>query len=392
MTDSTADSRLERAAVRGPDVRRTDRSGHRPARPGRLVGHPRHPELPRGRGRRAGQHLVPRRRLGQGQGRAGHHHLPAHPRPPDPGRRLRAGEDRDPHRHGSQPAAGRLDRPHHPGHRGRPQRGDLLPGPDPAGHRRRPGPAPRELPQGHRRLPLAGRAGLRGGARPDDLGQLAGAPGHGQRAGRGLHRLDRRAPVRLASTASPWPTATSPPKGSCAPSGSRPRASSRSACSGSRARRARTTPSTSATPRHRAGHDHHPRGQARAQPRAAWPTTSTPCASSAPRGSTTAATATPRSTSPRRSRSSTGIRPGSWAPPSCSIRTPTRWAEGLEGWHGVDQLGEDGANPELQRHGRALREAVRPQHPQRGGGAGLRHRPGGHPRHRQRRHPAPRGG
>ena len=21
------------------------------------------------------------------------------------------------------------------------------------------------------------------------------------------------------------------------------------------------------------------------------------------------------------------------------------WAEGLEGWHGVDQLGEDGANP-----------------------------------------------
>ena len=158
---------------------------------------PRHPELPRGRGRRAGQQLVPRRRRGQGQGRAGHHHLPADPRPADPGRPVRAGEDRDPHRHGSQPAAGRLDRSHHPGHRGRAERGRLGPQPGAAGDRRRPGPAPRELPQGHRRLPLAGRAGLRGRARPDDLGQLAGAAGHGQRARGGLHRLDRRPQVRL---------------------------------------------------------------------------------------------------------------------------------------------------------------------------------------------------
>ena len=50
------------------------------------LGHPRHPELPRGRGRRAGEQLVPRRRRGQGQGRAGHHHLPADPWPADPGR------------------------------------------------------------------------------------------------------------------------------------------------------------------------------------------------------------------------------------------------------------------------------------------------------------------
>jgi branched-chain amino acid transport system substrate-binding protein len=43
-----------------------------------------------------------------------------------------------------------------------------------------------------------------------------------------------------------------------------------------------------------------------------------------------------------------------------------RWAEGLEGWHGVDQLGEDGANPNYnamvarfeKRFGRATRNVV----------------------------------
>ena len=98
--------------------------------------------------------------------RAGHHDLPADARPEDPGRSVRAGEDRDPHRHGSQPAPGRLDRSHDPGHRGRDERGHLGPQPGPARHRRRPRPAPRELQEGHRRLPVARRPGLRRGARP----------------------------------------------------------------------------------------------------------------------------------------------------------------------------------------------------------------------------------
>ena len=34
-----------------------------------------------------------------------------------------------------------------------------------------------------------------------------------------------------------------------------------------------------------------------------------------------------------------------------------KWAEGLEGWHGVDQLGEDGANPNYNAMVRASRRA-----------------------------------
>ncbi len=45
--------------------------------------------------------------------------------------------------------------------------------------------------------------------------------------------------------------------------------------------------------------------------------------------------------------------------------------------------------PQLQRHGRAVREALRPVDTQRRGGPGLRHRSRRHPRHRQRGHPAP---
>ncbi len=75
--------------------------------------------------------------------------------------------------------------------------GDLVAGPDPARDRRRTRPAAGELPQGDRRLPLAGRAGMRRRPRSDDLGQLARAAGHGQRARRRVHRLDRRAPLRL---------------------------------------------------------------------------------------------------------------------------------------------------------------------------------------------------
>ena len=64
-----------------------------------------------------------------------------------------------------------------------------------------------------------------------------------------------------------------------------------------------------------------------------------------------------------------------------------KWAEGLEGWHGVDQLGDDGANPNYEAMIDRFDEAVRAHDPQRRRGAGLRHRPRRHPRHRQRRHP-----
>ena len=66
------------------------------------------------------------------------------------------------------------------------------------------------------------------------------------------------------------------------------------------------------------------------------------------------------------------------------------WAEGLEGWHGVDQLGEDGANANYNAMIERFEARFGRKTAQRGRRAGLRHRPGGHPRDRQRRHPRPR--
>ena len=63
------------------------------------------------------------------------------------------------------------------------------------------------------------------------------------------------------------------------------------------------------------------------------------------------------------------------------------WAEGLEGWHGVDQLGEDGTNPNYEAMVEALRGAVRSRHAQRRGRARVRHRARRDPRHRQREDP-----
>ena len=40
-----------------------------------------------------------------------------------------------------------------------------------------------------------------------------------------------------------------------------------------------------------------------------------------------------------------------------------KWAEGLEGWHGVDQLGEDGANPNYNAMIERMREALRARRP-----------------------------
>ena len=60
------------------------------------------------------------------------------------------------------------------------------------------------------------------------------------------------------------------------------------------------------------------------------------------------------------------------------------WAEGLEGWHGVDQLGEDGMNPNYN----AMMERFEQRFGHKSGNvvdrAGVRHRARRDPRHRQR--------
>ena len=259
-----------------------------------------------------------------------------------------------------------------------------------ARHRRRPRPAARELPQGHRRLPLAGRAGLRRRARPDDLGQLAACC--------------RTRPTSSAWPASAGPAPTGSPREYCftvangdiptegvdvRPVAARPGPRARSGCSGRQGRRARTTPTTSATPRIQLGPDDHPRGEARAQPARAW-----------------------RTTSPTmRELGAEGIYYGGygyatfhfaeafkaldWDPPRVMgtafmfYSNSNAWAEGLEGWHGVDQLGEDGANPNYNAMVERFEKRFGRSTAQRRRRAGLRHRPRRHPRHRQRRHPAP---
>ena len=69
----------------------------------------------------------------------------------DPGRSVRAGEDRRARRHGPRPAARRLDRPDDPRDRGRAQRRRVGPQPGRDRHVRRARAAARELPQADRR-------------------------------------------------------------------------------------------------------------------------------------------------------------------------------------------------------------------------------------------------
>ena len=143
-------------------------------------------------------------------------------------------------------------------------------------------------------------------------------------------------------------------------------------------------------PRHRApARPHgHPRGEARAEPASACSDDLRDrCASSASRASTTAATATPRSTSP------TALKALDWDPPRVMgtafmfYSNSNKWAEGLEGWHGVDQLGEDGTNPNYNAMIERFEKRFGRKTAQRRRRPGLRHGPRRHPRHRQRRHP-----
>ena len=68
------------------------------------------------------------------------------------------------------------------------------------------------------------------------------------------------------------------------------------------------------------------------------------------------------------------------------------WAEGLEGWHGVDQLGDDGTNPNYEAMITRFQKRFGRTSKKRGGRPRLRHRPGRHPWPRQRRHGHPGGG
>ncbi|GIU86933.1 MAG: hypothetical protein KatS3mg009_1448 [Acidimicrobiia bacterium] len=151
--------------------------------------------LPRGR-RRRGAGVV-RGRWGRGrEGGRGDRRVPADAGPADPGRPVRAGEDRDPDRHGPRPAPRRLDRPDDPRTRGRPQRGGVGPQSRRDRDLRRARPAAGELPQGDRGIRLARRAGLCRDPRPDDLRQLPHVAAARGRRRRPRDRLDRRAPVR----------------------------------------------------------------------------------------------------------------------------------------------------------------------------------------------------
>ncbi len=174
--------------LRGAHVPGAGRCRHRargPCRQHRVLGGRHRPD-----GGLAGGALVPGWGPGRGEGGRVHRRLPADPGSGHPGRPVRAGQDRDPRRHGPRPAPGRLDRLDDPRGRGRPQRGRLRP-PGRDRHRRRPRPATRELPQGPQGLPEAGGPGLRRGPRADDLRQLGQPARHDQRDRGAVPRLDR---------------------------------------------------------------------------------------------------------------------------------------------------------------------------------------------------------
>ena len=168
----------------------------------------------------------------------------------DPGRPVRAGEDRDPHRHGSRTSCS----PTGSTRRSSPSRTRSTRASTAAARssssiadaRGLPRENYRKVIDGYRWLVEQGCVVVLG---PMISRQLARAAGHRQRARRRLHRLDRRPQVRvrvlLHRGQRRHPDRGRDVRAVAEGAG----ASRRSACSGSRARRARTTPTTSATPR-----------------------------------------------------------------------------------------------------------------------------------------------
>ena len=129
-------------------------------------------------------------------------------------------------------------------------------------------------------------------------------------------------------------------------------------------------------PRHRAAArpDRRPRGEARAQPGRAWWTTWPRCASWVEGlyyGGYGYATF----------HFADALKALDWDPPRVMgtafmfYSNSNKWAEGLEGWHGVDQLGEDGANPNYNAMIERFEKRFGRKTAQRRRRAGLRHRP-----------------
>ena len=294
-----------------------------------------------------------------------HRRLPADPGSGHPGRPVRAGQDRHPRGHGPRPAPGRLDRLDDPRHRGLPQRGRLRP----AGrdlHRRRPRPATGELSQGAQGLPAAGRPGLRGGPRADDLRQLGQPARHDQRDQGAVHRMDRCGALLRRVLLHRGQRRHPDRVGHGRQLVRAEAATARSGSSGRRARRAATTPSTSATAARNAGLDIIKEVSLGPNPRDLPGAPARPCATRGPRPSSTWATATRPSTSPGPSRRSTGTRPASWAPPSCSTRTPTSGPRAWRAGTASTSWGRTAANPNYDamlerfeaRFGRVSRNVV----------------------------------
>ena len=188
-------------------------------------------------------------------------------------------------------------------------------------------------------------------------------PGHRQRARRGLHRLDRRPPVRLRVLLHRRQR-RHPHRGrDVRPVAHAAGPSRRSACSGSRARSGKdyadyfrdTALQLGLEVMREVKLEPNPRGPAGRPGRS--------CATSASRASTTAATATPRSTSPTALQGPRlGPAPGDGHRVHVLFELQ-RVGRGPRGLARRRPARRGRRQPQLQRHGRALREALRPHAP-----------------------------
>ena len=189
-----------------------------------------------------------------------------------------------------------------------------------------------------------------------------------------VHRLDRLRPVRRRVLLHGRQRRHPHRVALWARSGASRTATRRSASSGSSARRAPTTATGSGTAAQPRPRDRRHRAPARPNPVGIAGEPGHDARPRRGRRSSTWATGTPRSTS------SAAFKALGWDPPRFMgtafmfYSNTNEWAEGLEGWHGVDQLGEDGMNPNydamMERFEKRFGHTVR----QRRRRAGVRHR------------------
>ena len=239
----------------------------------------------------------------------------------------------------------------------------------------------------HRGLSVAGRAGVRRRARPDDLGQLPRDPGHRERGRGAVHRLDRRPPLRVRLLLHGGQR-RHPDRGrDVRASGCSNRVTARSACSGRPGSSGRdyadyfryTAMQLGLTITREVMLEPNPRRpRRRPAPR---------CGRWAPRRSTTAATATATfhfAAAFRRAR--VGSAPGHGHGVHVLFELE-RVGRGPGGLARRRPARRGRRQPELQRDDPADAARFGRIDPQRRGRARLRHRKRGDPRHRQRRHP-----